>query len=151
MPNGLRVKESARAILALCVLAGCEAPTSTEWKAGASFARGSASGVPTVTSTSPSSGARGTTLDVRVLGSGFDASSKAQWALNGVPSDKVIVNSTRYVSSGEVVANVSIASDADVTLYDVVVSAVGGKPGIGSELFLVALEELHGTTINARA
>ena len=125
----------------LCVLAGCEAPTSTEWESSPSYARGSTSGVPTVTSTSPSSAARGTTLDVRVLGSGFDPSSKAQWAINGVPSEKVVVNSTRYVSSGEVVANISIASDADVTLYDVIVSAVGGKPGIGSEMFLVSLEE----------
>jgi len=141
MPGGQRSRKGAFTILVLGALAACVAPTSTERDVSPSFARGGTSGVPTVTSTSPSSSGRGITLDVRVFGSGFDPSSKAQWAVDGVPTDKVVVNSTRYVNSGEVVANVTVASDADVTLYDVIVSAVGGKPGIGTEVFLVALEE----------
>jgi hypothetical protein len=142
MPGGQRVKQGTLTIIVLGALAACAAPTSTEREMSPSFARGGGTGgVPSVTSTSPSSALRGTTLDVRVLGSGFDPSSKAQWAIDGVSVGKVVVNSTRYVSSGEVVANISVASDADLTLYDVIVSAVSGKPGIGTEVFLVALEE----------
>jgi hypothetical protein len=141
MPGGQRVRQGTLTILVLCVLAGCEMPTSTVREARPSYSRGGSSGQATVTSTNPTSAQRGTTLDVHILGSGFDPNSKAQWAIDGVPTGDVVVNSTTYVSSGEVVANVSIASDADITLYDVIVSAVGGKPGIGSELFLVALEE----------
>ena len=62
MPNGLRVKGNALTILVLCVLAGCEAPTSTEWESSPSNARGSTSGGPTGTSTNssalPASGKR---------------------------------------------------------------------------------------------
>ena len=141
MPSGRPSKGTTFTILALWALAACAAPTSTERPGSPSYARGTTSGAPTVTSTNPSSATRGTTLDVRVLGSGFDASSKAQWAIKGVPSPKIVVNSTRYVSSGEVVANITVATDADLTLYDVMVSAIGGKPGIGSEMFLVTLQE----------
>jgi hypothetical protein len=141
MPSGRLSKAITLTTLALWAWTACAAPTSTEGPGSPSYARGSTSGAPTVTSTNPSSATRGTTIDVHVLGSGFDASSKAQWAIGGVPSSKVVVNSTHYVNSGEVVANITIATDADLTLYDVIVSAVGGKPGIGSEMFLVALEE----------
>jgi hypothetical protein len=142
MPGDRRIKYGTLTILVLSALVACEAPTRIDWETSASYARGGgASSVPSVTSTIPSSALQGATLDVRVLGSGFDPSSKAQWAINGIPSAKVVVNSTRYVSSGEVVANISIASDADLTLYDVIVSAVGGKPGIGTETFLVTLQE----------
>jgi hypothetical protein len=141
MPGRRSSRKGALTILVFGALVACAAPTSTEREVSPSFARGSTSGAPTVTSTSPSSSGRGITLDVRVFGSGFDPSSKAQWAIDGVPTDRVVVNSTRYVSSGEVVANLTVASDAEITLYDVIVSAVGGKPGIGTEVFLVALEE----------
>ena len=141
MPGCHRGWQGRLTLVVLGALAACAEPTSVEREVSPSFARGTTTRAPSVTSTSPSSAQRGTTLDVRVLGSGFDASSKAQWAIDGVPVENVVVNSTRYVSSGEVVANVTIASDADLTLYDVIVSAVGGKPGIGTEVFLVALEE----------
>ena len=142
MPGGHRIRQGTLTLVVLGALAACAEPTSIERDVSPSFARGgSTAGTPSVTSTIPSSALRGTTLDVRVLGSGFAAGSQARWAIDGLPSDKVVVNSTRYVSSGEVVANVTVASDADLTLYDVIVAAVGGKPGIGTEVFLVALEE----------
>jgi probable HAF family extracellular repeat protein len=75
-----------------------------------------------------------------VYGSGFDAGSKAQWALKGVPSPKVTTNSTRFVSSRELVANITIAADADPALYDVIVTTASGKPGIGTESFEVTIE-----------
>ena len=141
MPGNQRVSQRTLTILVLGVLAGCEAPTSIEREASPRYLRGGLTRQATVTSTSPTSALRGTTLDVRILGSGFDPNSKAQWAVGGVPTGDVVVNSTQYVSSDEVVANVTVDSDADLTLYDVIVSAVGGKPGIGTEIFQVALEE----------
>ena len=95
---------------------------------------------PVVTSTSPSTSVRNVTLNVRILGSGFDRGSAAQWAIKGVPSSKVTTNSTTYVSSKELVANITIAADADIAYYDVVVTAASGKPGIGTETFEVVVQ-----------
>jgi len=86
---------------------------------------------------------RNITLDVHIFGSGFDKGSTAQWAIKGVPSSKVVTNSTSYVSSRELVANITIAADADVAYYDVIVTAASsGKPGIGTEQFEVLVESL---------
>jgi hypothetical protein len=99
-----------------------------------------AAGTPSVTSTSPSYARQGTiALDVHIFGSGFDPSSRASWQKNGQVYEKIVVNSTSYVSATELVANISIASDAAVDSYDVAVTAAGGKPGIGTEMFTVTL------------
>jgi probable HAF family extracellular repeat protein len=74
---------------------------------------------------------------VHVFGSGFDNGSHAQWAIKGVPSGKVTTNSTRFVSSTELVANISIAKDATLASYDVMVTTSQGKGGIGTELFVI--------------
>lgn len=97
-------------------------------------------GSPTVTATDPDSATQDTTLDVLVTGSNFDAGSVAQWAINGVPSLKVRTNSTRFVNSRRVVANITIAADADPVLYDVIVTTTTGKKGIGTELFVVRVK-----------
>jgi probable HAF family extracellular repeat protein len=94
-------------------------------------------GGPTVKSTSPDTATVDSTLNVHVFGSGFDAGSRAQWALKGVPSSKVVTNSTRFVSSTELVANIAIAPDATLASYDVIVTTSSGKGGIGTELFVV--------------
>jgi hypothetical protein len=93
-----------------------------------------------VRSTEPDTGLRGTTIDVRVLGSGFDNGSRATWAINGDTSfaaTKVKTNSTRFVKSGELVANITIADDAPLVLFDIVVVTMAGKNGIGIEKFTV--------------
>lgn len=127
-------------ILSLVVLAGCiaESPTSSVPQIP-SFAPGSGGG-PSVRSTDPDTGLRNTTLDVRVLGSGFDNGSKAVWALAGdtaFATTKVTVNSTRFVKTGELVANITIAADAPLAFFDVVVITLAGKKGIGIEKFAV--------------
>jgi uncharacterized membrane protein len=112
-------------------------------------------GGPTVKSTAPDSGTVDSTMNVHVFGSGFDAGSRVQWALNGVPSSKVVTNSTQFVSSTDLVANISIAPDATLASYDVMVTTSSGKGGIGTELFVItakttALPTLGGTaTANA--
>jgi hypothetical protein len=101
---------------------------------------GKAPAAPTVTSTTPSYGYQGTVnLNVTINGSGFDAGTHASWYLNGAPYAKITVNSTSYVSSSQLVANISIASDADIGGYDVVVTASTTKQGIGSDCFMVTL------------
>ena len=93
---------------------------------------------PTVTSTNPSYGHRGTTIDVRVTGTGFDVDAQATWLLKGVANAaKVRTNRTTYVSSTEVVANITIASDADLAFWDVQIAS-RGKNGVGTESFEVS-------------
>jgi probable HAF family extracellular repeat protein len=75
-----------------------------------------------------------------VLGTGYDRGSRAVWALNGdtaFATTKVKTNSTRYVSSKELVANVTIAADATLDSYDIVAVTSSGKKGIGIEAFTV--------------
>lgn len=140
----------AERILSLLVLAGCTAespalPAVQE----PNFAKGGGTG-PTVRAADPDSGLRNTTLDVRVLGSGFDNGSKATWALAGdtdPATTKITTNLTRFVKSGELVANITIAADAPLALFDVVVVTLAGKKGIGIEKFAVKQgQTLYGFT-----
>ena len=97
-----------------------------------------APGTPTVTRTSPDSAKQGQTVDVHVIGTGFSAGAVATWQLHGIANPaKVKTNSTNVLSSTELVANITIADTADVAEWDVQVALVGGKKGIGSELFKV--------------
>jgi hypothetical protein len=96
------------------------------------------SGGPTVTATEPNAAPQNSTLQVRVFGSGFDNGSAVSFAIAGVTSSKVVATTTSFVSSTELLANVSVAADADTVSYDVVVLTSSGKKGIGSELFLVS-------------
>ena len=97
-----------------------------------------ASGSPTVKSANPDSSMQGTTLDVHVFGTGFESGAAATWQLNGVANpNKVRTNATTVVSSTELVANITIADTANVASWDVQVALVGGKKGIGTELFAI--------------
>lgn len=99
-----------------------------------------AGGDPTVTAAAPDNATQDTTLDVILTGSNFDAGSSAQWAIAGVPASKVRTNSTSFVSSKRLVANITIAADADPVLYDVIVTTAAGKKGIGTEMFAIRLK-----------
>lgn len=95
------------------------------------------SGGMTVTSTSPDSATQDTTLDVVINGSGFVLGTTATWALGGVAdSAQVRTNSTRYVSSRKLIANITIKPNATIGKWDVVVAA-SGKGGIGTEAFTI--------------
>jgi len=79
---------------------------------------------------------------VHVLGSGYTQGTRAIWALNGDTTyavTKVQTNYTTFVSSTELVANITIQSDAPLTLYDVVALTSDGKKGIGIECFTVTV------------
>jgi uncharacterized membrane protein len=94
-------------------------------------------GGPTVTSASPAGARQDTTLDVHVFGSGFDRGSTIAFVRAGVVDSKLHVNAMSFRNSGELVANVTVAADAETVPYDVAVTLSTGKKGIGTELFVV--------------
>jgi hypothetical protein len=105
---------------------------------------------PTVTSALPSEAPQGTTLDVQINGSGFDRGSLAHWERDGATDPRVHVNSTRFVKSTQLIANLTITLDAEVSAYDVVVVTAAGKKGIGTERFTVRLADaIPGWTVDA--
>ena len=84
-----------------------------------------------------------TALTIRVLGSGFTPGSQVSWALAGSPTTKVATTGpVSFVSSSELRAPVTVQEDAPLASYDVVVTAVGGKKGIGVEM-LEVVAKLH--------
>jgi Tol biopolymer transport system component len=117
------------------LLPACQDSGPTEAPTGPRFS--STSGSVTVTSTAPDSASQDTTLNVHVFGSGFDRGSNAQWAQSGVVSLNVRTNSTQFVSSKELVANITITITASTGSYDVLVTTSKGQKGIGTELFTI--------------
>ena len=137
-------------IAAACLALACSSELPTEVadvdiraaKGGSTGGSTKPTGGLTVGAALPREATQDTTLDVRILGSGFSRGMVARWAIDSVVTSKVVVNSTRYVSSTELVANITVASDAPLTEYDIIVTSTkGGKPGIGTEIFDV-VEEL---------
>jgi hypothetical protein len=109
---------------------------------GSSAAKGGGSGgsggttTLAVTSASPAQAPQDTTLDVTITGSGFTTGAKAAWALNG-DTTLVHVQSTKVVSSTQLVAHVQVPGTAPVASYDVQVTLTSGKKGVGAEMFTV--------------
>ncbi len=120
------------AFAAACVEDQPAEPTVTD----VSLAKGGGGGGPAVDDTEPPGAPQGKTLDVRVFGSRFDQGSRAAFTLDGIPG-KVHTNSTRFVNRSELVSNITIDLDADITLYDVEVTTSKGKKGVGADLFKV--------------
>ncbi|MEO7502076.1 MAG: hypothetical protein ABIW94_05530 [Gemmatimonadaceae bacterium] len=90
-----------------------------------------------VSAAAPDSASRDTTLDVTISGSGFASGAAAKWALAGVTDPaQVRTNSTRYVNSRTLVANITISATATTGKWDIMVTS-GSKGGIGTELFTV--------------
>jgi hypothetical protein len=92
-------------------------------------------------------------LDVQISGSGFEPGSRADWLRGGNTDPRVRTNSTLFVSSTALVANITISLDALASSYDIAVTNPSGKKGIGTELFtILPLEVLadgaHGNAVN---
>ena len=75
-----------------------------------------------------------------MIGTGFTTGAKAVWALNG-DTTLVHVKSTKRVSDTQLVASLVIPANAPTASYDVQVLLVGGKKGVGAELFTVTLKD----------
>jgi uncharacterized delta-60 repeat protein len=93
----------------------------------------------TVSSTTPNAAAQGTiNLNVTVSGKGFKKGAQSQWFVTGTTNPGgVTVNSTAFVRANELTANITVASDAVISSFDVVVTNTDGRTGKGTELFAV--------------
>jgi Tol biopolymer transport system component len=89
----------------------------------------------------PSDAPQGTVnLNVRVIGKGFKKGAVAKWLVTGSETDLggVTVNSTAYVSATDLIANITVASDAQTAKkFDIKVTLSSGRTGKGIELFKV--------------
>lgn len=145
----MRRATASPAFLVLCVLASCDsAPHPLPFEITPNAARPTGSGGgggsdPKVSAVEPPSGEQGAqALRVVITGSGFDETSQAIWERDGAPDPKITVHQTIYVKPKEVWADISIAEDAELDLYDVAVTSTGGrKKGIGVELFKVTRKD----------
>jgi len=101
-------------------------------------ARGGGSN-PQVKRADPDEAEQGATLPVQVIGSGFDEGSVVAFLLAGQTTTKMVVHETRFLSGSTLEADLTVASDAEVALYDIEVTTTRGKKGIGTEKFSVKL------------
>jgi len=142
--NPIRLRSAIAMLLSvtavLTLVAGCTGDPSSPDLRERSIRQGkvAATSDMSVTSVTPDSATQDTTLDVVINGSGFASGSVATWALAGVPdSTQVRTNSTRYVNSRQIVANITVSASAAAAKWDVIVMAAGKKGGIGTEMFTV--------------
>lgn len=92
-----------------------------------------------VTAADPPSAAQGTVnLNVKVNGKGFKKGATAKWFVTGTTdTGGVTVNSTTFVSSGELTANITVSDTAAIANFDIAVANPDGRGGKGTELFRV--------------
>jgi len=105
----------------------------------ASLAATPVAGQISVTSAMPSDATQGTiNLDVTVGGKGFKNGAIAQWFISGTTNPGgVAVNSTAFVNSNTLKANITVSGTAYVGGFDIVVKNPDGRSGKGTELFAV--------------
>jgi probable HAF family extracellular repeat protein len=137
-PHFAMTRAAAAALAALVALTvSCretEEPTAPEIQAAAAGAATTVSGVV------PDSAKRGLNLDITITGSGFDRGSVVDLERQGVPAAGITTNSTTFITPAKLTANITIAADADTGSYDVAVTTIGGRKGVGIELFAVLYE-----------
>ncbi len=99
----------------------------------------SAQGQVQVTAADPAAAEQGTiNLNVKVTGKGFKNGAKAKWFVTGTTDPGgVTVNSTNFVSSTELTANLTVADTAVISNFDIQVTNSDGRGGKGTELFSV--------------
>ncbi len=77
-------------------------------------------------------------LDVKVTGRGFKNGAQAKWFVTGTTNPGgVTVNSTTFVSSTELRANITVTDTAEIANFDIQVLNSDGRGGKGTELFRV--------------
>jgi uncharacterized delta-60 repeat protein len=92
-----------------------------------------------VTDAVPGTADQGTlNLDVTITGEGFARRANAKFYLAGTTNPAgVTVNSTRFVNSTKLVANINVAAGAVPGDFDIEVKNADGRTGKGTELFAV--------------
>ena len=77
-------------------------------------------------------------LNVKVTGKGFKNGAQAKWFVTGTTNTGgVTVNSTTFVSSTELTANITVTDAAIIGSFDIQVTNSDGRGGKGTELFAV--------------
>ena len=114
------------------------------------FSISSAQGQVQVNAADPAAAEQGTiNLNVRVTGRGFKNGAQAKWFVTGTTNPGgVTVNSTTFVSSTELTANITVADTAEIANFDIQVLNSDGRGGKGTELFAVTAK---GNSINSCA
>src|SRR2546430_11293808 len=92
-----------------------------------------------VDSANPTAAPQGTiNLDIAITGNGFKKGAVAQWFVTGTTNPGgVTVNSTTFKGSTQVTANITVASDAVINGFDIVVRNADGRTGKGTDRFAV--------------
>jgi hypothetical protein len=92
-----------------------------------------------VNSANPNSAAQGTiNLDVAIGGSGFKKGANSQFFLTGTTNPGgITVNSTAFVNSNQLTANITVDSMASIAIFDIQVRNANGRTGKGTGLFSV--------------
>jgi len=95
-----------------------------------------------VDSTTPGAAPQGTiNLDVTITGNGFKKGATAQWFVTGTTNPGgVTVNSIAFKGSTQLTANISVASDAVISAFDIVVKNTDGRTGKGTDKFAVTVK-----------
>ena len=91
-----------------------------------------------VTSANPNNAPQGATnLIVKIGGNGFKRGASSKFFVTGTTNPGgITVNSTAFVNSSEVDANITVAADAAISGFDIQVTA-GDRTGKGTDLFAV--------------
>src|ERR1041385_4391610 len=92
-----------------------------------------------VDSANPNAAPQGTlNLDVVITGNGFKKGATAQWFVTGTTNPGgVTVNSTTFKNPTQINANITVASDAVISEFDIVVRNADGRTGKGTDRFAV--------------
>ncbi len=95
-----------------------------------------------VNSANPSAAPQGTiNLNVTISGNGFKKGAKAQWFVTGTTNPGgVTVNSTTFGGSSSLTANITVAADAVISGFDIVVANADGRTGKGTDKFAVTVK-----------
>ena len=99
----------------------------------------SAQGQVQVTAAIPAAAQQGTlNLNVKVTGKGFKRGARVNWFVSGTNDPGgVTVNSTTFIGSSELTANITVADTATLGSFDITVTNSDGRGGKGTELFAV--------------
>src|SRR5947208_16924704 len=95
-----------------------------------------------VDSATPGAATQGTiNLDVAMTGNGFKKGATAQWFITGTTNPGgVTVNSTAFKGSTQLTANITVAADATISGFDIVVKNTDGRTGKGTDKFAVTIK-----------
>ena len=124
-------------VVAACAERSATSPEDAGIRAAKPGGSGGGDADPVVQSVVPDSATQDTTLDIEVSGKNFDEGSVVELGQGGTPSAKIQTNSTTFLNPRKLRANITVAADADLGLYDVIVTTFRGRRGIGAEMFEV--------------